>query len=617
MRTVIYDIETMRNFFSYTDIEEDSETPVVFTISPWNNDAEKLVEYLDQPMTMVGFNNVGFDAVVLDHIVDNLDRYKEMPGHNVAYSIYIFVQQFITKEDNEKPRTKMKNQLDLYLINHYNNKARRTSLKSLQVAMGWYNVQEMPISHEEEITEDQVESVLSYNLNDVLSTRKFYFLCSEKIEFRRAFSKMYKANFLNRPDVSIGEEIFLRYIKAASGLDKKDLKERVRYDVAVYLEDCVIPYIKFQNKEFKYLLDSIKRTVVTEDTKFKHTVIFKGFHFHYGVGGIHGCIPAGKYEADDEHEIIDFDVKSYYPNIAITNNFHPKHIPQEVFINTYKRIFDDRVEAQKAGDDVVQAGLKLALNGIFGKTGESTSAFFDRYYFYRITVNGQLLLTMLAEAYMTNVKNVQLLQINTDGLTVRVHKSSIARIEEINQRFMKLTGLILEDSKYKQMVIRDVNNYLAESIEGKVKKKGIFETEKDWHKDNSYLIVPKALEKYFVSKIPIKNTIFDARNIYDFFGRYKATRGWHAEVHTVEEGKKVIKNLGKVMRFLPTTTGDSVFKQNVDGRLNSLLAGGFARECNYFEEKENWEDYQIDYHFFGIECKKIIDEIEPQQLTLF
>jgi len=47
------------------------------------------------------------------------------------------------------------------------------------------------------------------------------------------------------------------------------------------------------------------------------------------------------------------------------------------------------------------------------------------------------------------------------------------------------------------------------------------------------------------------------------------------------------------------------------------LAGGFARECNYFQEKENWEDYQIDYNFFGIECKKIIDEIEPQQLKLF
>ena len=172
MKTVIYDIETMRNFFSYTDIEEDSETPTVFTISPWNNDTEKLVEYLDQAMTMVGFNNIGFDAVVLDHIIDNKDRYKDMPGHNAAYSIYIFVQQFITKEDNEKPRTKMKNQLDLYLINHYNNKARRTSLKSLQVAMGWHNVQEMPISHEQEITEDQVESVLSYNLNDVLSTRK-------------------------------------------------------------------------------------------------------------------------------------------------------------------------------------------------------------------------------------------------------------------------------------------------------------------------------------------------------------------------------------------------------------------------------------------------------------
>jgi hypothetical protein len=67
--------------------------------------------------------------------------------------------------------------------------------------MGWHNVQEMPIHHDTEITEDQVQDVLDYNLNDVLSTRKFYFLNAEKIEFRRAFSKLYKANFMNRPDV--------------------------------------------------------------------------------------------------------------------------------------------------------------------------------------------------------------------------------------------------------------------------------------------------------------------------------------------------------------------------------------------------------------------------------
>ena len=139
---------------------------------------------------------------------------------------------------------------------------------------------------------------------------------------------------------------------------------------------------------------------------------------------------------------------------------------------------------------------KLSLNGVFGKTGESTSAFFDRYYFYSITLNGQLTLAMLAEAYSDGIKGLEILQINTDGITIRCNRSSIPRLELINERFMELTGLILESSEYKKMIIFNVNNYLAVSMKEEIKRKGIFETTKDFHKDNSFLVVPKALEKY-------------------------------------------------------------------------------------------------------------------------
>jgi len=56
------------------------------------------------------------------------------------------------------------------------------------------------------------------------------------------------------------------------------------------------------------------------------------------------------------------------------------------------------------------------------------------------------------------------------------------------------------------MVIRDVNNYIAETWDGKVKEKGCFETQKDWHKDNSYMVVPLAVRDFFVSGVPIIDT---------------------------------------------------------------------------------------------------------------
>jgi hypothetical protein len=47
-----------------------------------------------------------------------------------------------------------------------------------------------------------------------------------------------------------------------------------------------------------------------------------------------------------------------------------------------------------------------------------------------------------------------------------------------------------------------------------------------------------------------------------------------------------------------------------------LLSGWPTKPFNKYEEK-NIEDYKIDYDYFIVECDKIINEIEPKQLTLF
>ena len=179
---------------------------------------------------------------------------------------------------------------------------------------------------------------------------------------------------------------------------------------------------------------------------------------------------------------------------------------------------------------------------------------------------------------------------------------------------METTKLILESVEYSKMVIRDVNNYLAVDVDGKVKKKGIFETEKQLHKDNSFLIVPKALEAYFVNDIPIEETIQNNKNIYDFCGRYKAYKGWSAVFNYSEKGKVIQENHGKMLRFFPVSQGGGMsFKVNVDGRIHHLLAGQNTMKFNRYYKVEDFEDYHINYDFFVHECQKIIDVIKPKQ----
>ena len=614
MRTVVYDIEIFQNFFSYTDIDVKTLETNVFVVHESQNMMDKLYEYLVEPKYRIGYNNVHFDRVVCDFITDNYEKWKKIPVRSALLNLYQMTQSLIKSETREFYRGST--EIDLFLLNHYNNKNRSTSLKALQCSIFWENVQDMPFEHTVEVTDDMIEEILSYNMNDVLSTKKFYELNLDKLSFRRELGKKYRKFMLNMPDIAIGEEIFLHEIRKQSGIRKNELKEKVSYDKTVDLGKCILPYVQFESEPFKQLLDKIKWTVVSDTQKLKYNVKYKGFHFFYGVGGIHGCIPPGIYVRDDNYVILDFDVKSYYPNLAIQNNLYPKHIPRDVFISTYNSIFEKRVMAQKQKDSTQDAGLKLALNGVFGKTGEVNSAFFDRYYFYSITLNGQLSLTMLSEKYMNHIQGLQILQINTDGVTVRVPKKSLALLDKINTEFMYQTGLILESSEYEKIIIRDVNNYLAITTDGKIKKKGIFETQKEFHKDNSFLIVPKALEQYYINNIPVEQTIKASKNIYDFCGRYKAYKGWSAVFNSSEEGEVTQKNYGKVLRFYPCTQGGGTsWKVNVDGRIHNLLANQATVLFNHHFPVDDFSLYHVNYEFFVNECYKIINEVEPKQLS--
>ena len=89
-----------------------------------------------------------------------------------------------------------------------------------------------------------------------------------------------------------------------------------------------------------------------------------------------------------------------------------------------------------------------------------------------------------------------------DGITFIYNKKDTELLNKIIKWWEELTKLKLEYANYKQMIIRDVNNYISITTSGKVKTKGIFEDYDDiikagaYHKDTSAMIIPKALKAY-------------------------------------------------------------------------------------------------------------------------
>jgi len=635
----VYDIETFANCFTYTDYDPKSKEINVFVISCFRDDSVQFKAYLDsiKKCGMVGFNNLHFDWPVTNFIYNLLQP--------TAEQIYAYAQSIITEEKKEYTKVWIK-QLDLYLLNHYDNKARSTSLKALEVSCSWDNVMDMPLSHTTLIDEHLLQQVLEYNLNDVLFTAKFYEMCADKIKLRKEIKKKYKLDVINKSDVVIGESIFLKYLSDAMDTPVQELKQIRGRRTDVPIKDIIFPYVSFKTKELNNILRLMSEThssasylanfIESINTKkstnelydkfkennidvkktaqqkksFSFTAHYGGVRLDYGVGGIHGCVSPGVYNSSDEYDILDIDVKSYYPNLFIQNRLHPRQMDQDTFVQVYSDIFDQRVIAQKAGDTLTSDALKLSLNGLFGKTGSDVSCFYDPTVFYAVTVNGQLLISMLLESLYMN--GCEVIQVNTDGVTIKHHKNKKEEIMRICKEWEQKTKLTLEYANYNKMIIRDVNNYIA--VGKKVKEKGCFETKKDWHKDNSFMVVPLAVRNYFVDGTPIEETLKKHKNILDFCGRYKASRGWHAEYVSLKDNQENRENYGKIYRFIPVNKGGTSLKINKDGRVHNLLDG---YQTIPFNQVTPIKKKDLNYQFFISECQKLIETIQPPQMRLF
>jgi len=470
----VYDIETLKSCFTYSAINVDTLEKVKFVLHKDNKffsyQFDCLIEHLKECKGQIGFNNLNFDYPIIHWILKNhwgtYNYNSEQDRIDFIHLIYQEAQRII--EEQNKPefnsivaipyKEVLIPQLDLFKIWHYNNKARSTGLKALEISMNYPNVMEMPIDHtRDDITLDEIPGILEYNMNDVLATFEFYKKSLAKINLRKSLNQEYNIPCMNWSDSKIGEQLILKLYCDKTERDVWEVKKKRTYRKSINFKECILDYIKFESKEFNELLDYFKKQTITE-TKgaIAKSVVYEGFKYDYGTGGIHGCIESGVYESNDDYIIIDADVGSLYPNLAIQNNFFIEHLGHD-FVEVYKSIIDLRMKAKKAGNMVLSDGFKLAANSVYGKSNDINSFLYDPKFTMQITLNGQLLLTMLAETLVNAFgTKMQVLQINTDGITVKIPREFVSAYYALCRLWEYQTKLNLEYVEYSKMVIRDV-----------------------------------------------------------------------------------------------------------------------------------------------------------------
>ena len=530
-RDWIYDLETYPNIFTAYFYHMASGARMVFEISDRKNELYALYYFLMQlkqgQCRMIGFNNRGFDYPIIHFIIQN---YILSPTVDDIYARAQFIinTPWHRRFDNVIWDNEVHiQQIDLFLVHHFDNEARRTSLKLLEFNMCMDSIQDLPFPPGTVLNHVQKDELIKYNAHDIDATRDFYIESIPMIEFRETLSAKYDRNFLNHNDTKIGKDYFIMELERlmpgscydySSG--SRTMRQTVRENIP--LSEVVFPYISFKEPEFERIKNWFIAQTITE-TKGVFTdlsAVVRNFKYDFGAGGIHGSIDSCVVESDDTFVIEDWDVASYYPNLAIANRLFPEHLSEQ-FCEIYKDVFEQRRSFKKGTPE--NAMLKLALNGVYGDSNNKYSPFYDPKYTMSITINGQLLLCLLAQ-YLLDVPQLQMIQINTDGLTIRyprVYKDSVHAICKWWEDFTKLE---LEDVVYKRMFIRDVNNYIGEYENGGVKRKGAYEYKLAWHQNHSCKVVAKAAEAALVHGQDIGEFVRNHKNINDFMLRAKVGR---------------------------------------------------------------------------------------------
>lgn len=635
----IYDVETLNNVFTYSAIDRDSDEIISFVIWKNRNDLQKLLKHLNECAGQIGFNNLAFDYPIIHFILKNKKKFTKWDGEQIAQAIYQEAQNLIGQKWSQI-RQPWIPQLDLFTIHHFSNPARMTSLKKLEIALGFENVQDMPYHHNEVITEDsQIDEILDYNINDIKATKKFYVLSISKIELRKGLLSKYGLSCLNYSDSKIGEELMLMLYAKATNKNPLDIKKWRTTRASFRFAECIPSYVNFETKEFNELLDYLKSIEVLElKGSFDFQFTYRGIEFFLGTGGIHACIKEGVYESDEDNIIVDCDVAGMYPSIAKVNRFYPKHLGEE-FCDVYENeIINPRLEAKEFAKNkegkltdaevkiykVLADGFKLSGNSVYGKSNSEYSFLYDPLYTLKTTLTGQLSLCMLSEMLFVGIPKLTMLQANTDGITVIIPREDQKKYLEICQEWERITKLELEYVAYKKMIIRDVNNYIAVSIdkktkEEKVKYKGAFKPHKEMLKDNEYYkafnqgIVPIALSEYFLNGKDVEETIMNHTNIYDFCKTFNATHGWKCESVIIDDegNESDIKEEQKTNRYYISKNGKT-FRKKKDVRKIDIEANDLVKIFNQYVELP-FDQYDIDYDYYIYECHKIIDTITGEK----
>jgi hypothetical protein len=395
-------------------------------------------------------------------------------------------------------------------------------------------IADLPFHFDKDLTPKEQRLLEEYCFNDVAETVRLFHTLREAIELRQTMSEEYDIDLRSKSDAQIAEAI----LKKAIGLGKASgiIPIEARYTAP--------EWIKTKNEQILDLIQNMENTHFSLDHKgapiepewMQYPFELGNGFYKVGLGGLHSQQNKQKhFKATEEYEISDYDVTSYYPNLLMK-------IGDARFVEEYRKIYERRIAAKKGGDKRTADSLKIVTNATYGKLGSRFSPLYNPEMMLGVTLSGQL--NMLCTIDELEQAGASILSANTDGIVVCALKYHREEIEKVFSRNSRITGFEWERTSYREIAMKDVNNYIAVKPDGSVKAKGLYGEPGVMEKKNPTMRVCSEAAAAYIAKGTKPET---------FVRRCKDIRKFVAVRNVTDGGEQSGVPFGRIARWYMTT----------------------------------------------------------------
>lgn len=573
-RTLIFDTESFKNYWLCAFKCATTGKLAFFENSPEVSIDTGMLSYLLFRHRIVGFYSETYDIPMIQLALTGKTA-EELNACN-----------FMIINNNMRPydvRREFKlRQLEL---NHIDLKEVAPLDASLKIYGGRIHcprMQDLPYPPDMVLSKQQAINARDYCGNDLDNTHLLFDDLAPQLALRESLGQEYGIDLRSRSDAQIAEHVIGSELTKIHSANWSGDPKRSKIEPGWSFQYKVPEWLDYITPQLQGVLDAVRVAWFTvgnggyADVPESITglrIALGGCLYQMGGGGLHSSEVSQGYRAGPERLLIDRDVASYYPAIILNQGLYPSHLGPD-FLKVYRSIVNKRLKAKLDKNKVASEGLKITINGTFGKLGNMYSKLYAPDLLMQVTISGQLCLLKLIE--MIELADIPILSANTDGVIIGCPPDRYKDLEIVVHTWEDLTGFITEETRYKSVWSRDVNNYIAIKEDDTCKVKGCYSEvgsalNSRLSKNPECQIISDAVQAFLAHNMPIEQSIRACLDIKKFVsvrtvkggaeknGVYlgKAIRWYYAEgepgeINYVLSGNKVPKTLGaKPLMTLP------------------------------------------------------------------